>query len=299
MKKTLKSALMASVAVASMLLPTGANAQLLWEVSGNGAKESSYLFGTHHIAPATMMDSVKGMKDAMKGVDKVYGEVVMSELLAPQAQMGLATKYLMAPADSTLSKVLSVEQLDSVNNLLGRLSGGAANVSMLEVMKPALVSAQLLILENMKMFPDFNPQQQLDGMIQDFATAAGIPIGGLETPEDQMVLLYGKPISIQADELMKGIREFDDEAEKAKKLAAAYVGQDFDALAELFKIEEDAESESMKELLYDRNDSWMKIIKSKLPEESMFIAVGAGHLVGDHGLIQQLRQAGYTVTPVK
>ena len=45
---------------------------------------------------------------------------------------------------------------------------------------------------------------------------------------------------------------------------------------------------------------WVKkIIKSKLPEESMFIAVGAGHLVGDHGLIQQLRQAGYTVSPVK
>lgn len=299
MKKTLKNVLTASVAIAAMLLPAGANAQLLWEVSGNGAKETSYLFGTHHIAPATMMDSVKGMTDAIKGVDKVYGEVVMAELMNPQTQMEYATKYMLAPADSTLSKVLSVEQLDSVNNLLGRLSGGAANVSMLEMMKPSLVSAQLLILENMKMFPDFNPQQQLDGMIQDFATAAGIPVGGLETPEDQMVLLYGKPISIQADELMKGIREFDDEADKSKKLAVAYVGQDFNALAELFKIEEEAETESMKELLYDRNDSWMKIIKSKLPEESMFIAVGAGHLVGDHGLIQQLRQAGYTVSPVK
>lgn len=299
MKKTLKNVLTASVAVAAMLLPTSANAQLLWKVSGNGVKETSYLFGTHHIAPATMMDSVKGMTDAIKGVDKVYGEVVMAELMNPQTQMEYATKYMLAPADSTLSKVFSVEQLDSVNNLLGRLSGGAANVSMLEMMKPSLVSAQLLILENMKMFPDFNPQQQLDGMIQDFATAAGIPIGGLETPEDQMVLLYGKPISIQADELMKGIREFDDEAEKSKKLAVAYVGQDFNALAELFKIEEEAETESMKELLYDRNDSWMKIIKSKLPEESMFIAVGAGHLVGDHGLIQQLRQAGYTVSPVK
>lgn len=299
MKKTLKNVLTASVAIAAMLLPAGANAQLLWEVSGNGAKETSYLFGTHHIAPATMMDSVKGMTDAIKGVDKVYGEVVMAELMNPQTQMEYATKYMLAPADSTLSKVLSVEQLDSVNNLLGRLSGGAANVSMLEMMKPSLVSAQLLILENMKMFPDFNPQQQLDGMIQDFATAAGIPVGGLETPEDQMVLLYGKPISIQADELMKGIREFDDEADKSKKLAVAYVGQDFNALAELFKIEEGTETESMKELLYERNDSWMKIIKSKLPEESMFIAVGAGHLVGDHGLIQQLRQAGYTVSPVK
>ena len=231
MKKTLKNVLTASVAIAAMLLPAGANAQLLWEVSGNGAKETSYLFGTHHIAPATMMDSVKGMTDAIKGVDKVYGEVVMAELMNPQTQMEYATKYMLAPADSTLSKVLSVEQLDSVNNLLGRLSGGAANVSMLEMMKPSLVSAQLLILENMKMFPDFNPQQQLDGMIQDFATAAGIPVGGLETPEDQMVLLYGKPISIQADELMKGIREFDDEADKSKKLAVAYVGQDFNALA--------------------------------------------------------------------
>ncbi len=299
MKKTLKNVLTASVAIAAMLLPTSANAQLLWEVSGNGAKETSYLFGTHHIAPATMMDSVKGMKDAMKGVDKVYGEVVMSELLDPQAQMGLAAKYLMAPADSTLSKVLIPVQLDSVNNLLGRLSGGGANVSMLEMMKPAIVSAQLVILENMKTFPDFNPQQQLDGMIQDFASAAGIPVGGLETAEEQMQLLYGKPISIQANELMEAVRDFDNEAEKSKKLSEAYVTQDFNALSDIFKAVEEDETESLKKLLYDRNDSWMKIIKSKLPEESMFIAVGAGHLVGDHGLIQQLRQAGYTVSPVK
>lgn len=299
MKKTLKNVLTASVAIAAMLLPTSANAQLLWEVSGNGAKETSYLFGTHHIAPATMMDSVKGMKDAMKGVDKVYGEVVMSELLDPQAQMGLAAKYLMAPADSTLSKVLIPVQLDSVNNLLGRLSGGGANVSMLEMMKPTIVSAQLVILENMKTFPDFNPQQQLDGMIQDFASAAGIPVGGLETAEEQMQLLYGKPISIQANELMEAVRDFDNEAEKSKKLSEAYVTQDFNALSDIFKAVEEDETESLKKLLYDRNDSWMKIIKSKLPEESMFIAVGAGHLVGDHGLIQQLRQAGYTVSPVK
>ena len=33
-----------------------ANAQLLWKVSGNGLNQPSYIIGTHHLAPFSIMD---------------------------------------------------------------------------------------------------------------------------------------------------------------------------------------------------------------------------------------------------
>ena len=43
----------------------------------------------------------------------------------------------------------------------------------------------------------------------------------------------------------------------------------------------------------------MKKLKSILPERPVTIAVGAGHLPGDNGLLDLLRKEGYTVKPVK
>ncbi len=36
-----------------------------------------------------------------------------------------------------------------------------------------------------------------------------------------------------------------------------------------------------------------------MPEKSVVIAVGAGHLPGEFGVIKLLRKAGYKVEPVK
>ena len=59
------------------------------------------------------------------------------------------------------------------------------------------------------------------------------------------------------------------------------------------------DEETAKHMLYDRNDNWIKTIKDAVGHESIMVAVGIGHLVGERGLIKQLQDAGYTVTPVK
>jgi len=52
-------------------------------------------------------------------------------------------------------------------------------------------------------------------------------------------------------------------------------------------------------ITYDeRNKYWMKSIPDLIEKKSCFIAVGAGHLVGETGLINQLRKLGFTVEPV-
>ena len=281
---------------------SSANAQLLWRVSGNNAKGDSYLFGTHHMAPASVMDSIKGFTPALASVEEMYGEVEMPENPQSPEMVQLTMKYASAPADSTLTKVLTAAQLDSLNTLLASYTGGMLNAKQLDAFKPSMVSTQLAMLQSAKNFPDFNPMQQLDTQIQQRAAAANLPVRGLETMEEQFDILMNAPIMDQVDDLMEAVRNDSKSGEKAKKLADAYMTENLDAISEvLFKDEDmDPDDPMFKRLFDNRNASWVKKLTTDiLPSSKVFVAVGVGHLVGDKGLIKALQEAGYTVTPVK
>ena len=70
------------------------------------------------------------------------------------------------------------------------------------------------------------------------------------------------------------------------------------SLRQDLKLNEEPESDKVKELTVGRNLTWTPKIISKIKEGSCFIAVGLGHLRYKTGLIQLLRQAGYELKPV-
>ncbi len=282
----------------------GANAQILWKVSGNGAKADSYLFGTHHLAPLSMLDSVKGFAPALESVDAVAGEVDMKNMQAnAQSLMG----YMLAPADSALTAVLAPAQLDSLTQILAKYMGPQMTAAQLAPLKPAAVATQLALFESMATMDPAQAQamaagQQLDTEVQNRALAANKPIIAFETAEQQMGILMGAPIAEQARQLMEAVKQSLEgkAAESAKKLTDAYISQNLDAIAELMLEGDDMSEAELQRLIYDRNMGWAaKLIREILPESSVLVAVGAGHLPGKQGLIELLRAAGYTVEPVK
>lgn len=275
------------------------NAQILYKVSGNGAKGESYVMGTHHLAPLSILDSIEGFETAIKSVDAVYGEIEQSEMNSPATQQKMMA-IAMAPADSTLSKVFTKEQFDSINNIITKYSGGQATLNMFEPMKPALVSQQIALLMNMQAIPGFNPMQQLDTQVQLLGAQNGKELNGFETVDFQLNMLFGDPIAEQAEDLLEVIRDEEKMAQFSIKLYQAYMNQDIDKVHELM-LEPDMgmEPEDEEEMLTDRNENWAKQLATILPNKSVFICVGAGHLPGEKGLLNLLRQAGYTITPVK
>jgi len=52
-------------------------------------------------------------------------------------------------------------------------------------------------------------------------------------------------------------------------------------------------------LITGRNRTWAGILKDEMQTTPLLVVVGAGHLPAREGLLQLLRDAGYTVTPVK
>ena len=287
------------LSIAVLFVAISSNAQILYKVSGNGAKGDSYVMGTHHLAPISILDSLESFNSAINSVDAVYGEIDQSEMNSPQTQQKMMMKA-MAPADSTLSKVFTKEQYDSIDNVLKKYSGGQAALNMLEPMIPTLVSQQLAILINMQVIPNFNPMQQLDTHVKAIGAQAGKEVNGFETVDFQINVLFGDPISKQAEDLLESIRKEDMMKSFSFDLYNAYITQDIEKVRQLM-IDPDLglKPEDEAKMLTNRNINWVNQLKTILPQKSVFVCVGAGHLPGENGVLNLLRQAGYTITPVK
>ncbi len=285
--------------LAAFIMAMSANAQLLWKVSGNGCRADSYIFGTHHIAPVSILDNTNGFDIALSGVDQVYGEVDMSTLTDPTAQQSIVA-MAMAPAASTLSKLLLPAQLDSLNTVLAKYTNGMSTVAQMEPLKPAMIATQLAAMQSMVAIPEFSQNQQLDQVIQEKARAMGKEIHGFETLAQQMQMLMGNPLTEQAADLMTSIRNDDKSLAMARELFTAYSNGN---LAEMERIMTDPASgttpESTERLINQRNATWAEKLNGLMRQNSLLVAVGAGHLPGEKGLLQLLRNAGFTVEPVK
>lgn len=275
----------------------GLSAQRLWKISGNGLEKPSYIFGTHHLAPASMADSTAGFAEALAAVDRVYGEVDMSLAMAPAAQMKIAS-MIMAPADSTLSKVFTAEELAEIDAYLQRAVGPAMTAAMFEPYRPIMIDIALEMAMMKRILPDADPTNPLDGHIQQLARAEGKEVGGLETVEFQSALLYGSSIADQAASLLRTVRSGRDPLADSRMLYARYAEGDLDGLMTVMDRASAMTPEEADAMLYNRNSAWVNFLIGILPATSIMIVVGAGHLPGERGVINLLRKAGFSVNPV-
>lgn len=276
---------------------TSADAQLLWKISGNGLEKPSYIFGTHHMAPVSVLDSVPGFNEALASADKVYGEMIMADAMSPESQQ-MMMMAAMAPQDSTLTAILSPAAIDSLNTILAKYLGPQMTAAALNPVKPAMVSTLLAAAQTQAAFPQYNAAQQLDGEIQSRAAALGKEVGGLETMADQCQALFGGSILAQANDLMQAVRNDDMAIDVVKQLANAYLAGDLQAMLDIMENPATGfNDEQADRMINKRNADWMRVLAGMLPTMSVLIAVGAGHLPGDKGLISLLRREGYTVEP--
>ena len=280
----------------------GLHAQLLWKVEGHGLQKPSYLLGTHHFIPASFIDSIAGVKDAIDRCDVVYGEIDLSGM-DPVETREVMAEYAVAPSDSTLTDVMTSQQLDSLDVFLRNISSADYKLEASDLIrfKPALVNQAIIQLISMRI--PVGDGETMDGNIdvyvQEYAQIRNKRIKGLETFRQQCRLLYGKPLPEQVDELMQTIRDPYSLVDDDRELKEAYKNGDIDKLEKMFRDPEKISAADRKILLDNRNADWIETIEQTMPRQSMFIAVGLGHLLTDTGLIKMLRGRGYTVEAVK
>ena len=170
----------------------------------------------------------------------------------------------------------------------------------LRLLKPAVLTAQLNVMQMQKYFPkNLDPANMLDMAIQRRGEVLGKHVDGLETVDAQTKALFGASLVEQAEELVDFCRKDREFNTYSKQLCDAYRAQDLAAIeAIVFNKEYGMDDSDMERLSYERNRSWMDKITQTMPVQRALIAVGAAHLVGKEGLINLLREQGYTVEPV-
>lgn len=289
------------VLVVLLCITYGANAQLLWKVSGKDLAKPSYVFGTHHLAPLSITDSVPGFKQAMNETEQVYGEIVMEEMQSP-INMQKMQQAIMLPGDTTLHTLFNSAQYDSVAVKIKQLMG--VELQMFDKIKPAFLTAQISALIAMKTVEGFNPQQQLDGWIQSEAQKQGKVVAGLETMDFQMGVLFGtQTLQRQADQLLCTVMNLNKAEQQTRRMSAAYMKQDLKQLMEIVEEKQgnscDALPEEEEALIYRRNTNWAEVMPAIMKEKATFFAVGSGHLAGERGILNLLSKQGYTIEAVK
>ncbi|MGL5227702.1 MAG: TraB/GumN family protein [Bacteroidales bacterium] len=273
------------------------NAQLLWKISGNGLKKPSYLFGTHHLAPLSILDSIPAFNDAFSSCPIVYGEVVIGDKETIKKDTKKNYESMIAPPDSTLDLLLSehlYKKLDSITQKNMNLTA-----DQIKKLKPAAIYIQLIMIKSLKYFKDFNLNEQLDEVIQRRALSANKQIRSFETSQQQSNILYDTPVKKQLETLKAIIELYDECDQYIKRTKEAYMTQDINTLINLLNNETfGLNDNNPKNSSDERNLNWNEQLKEILPkDEPIFIAVGAGHLPGKNGLIELLRKQGYTVEP--
>jgi uncharacterized protein YbaP (TraB family) len=266
---------------------------LLWQISGNGLRQPSYLFGTIHMLckdDAVLSDS---LKKVIRNCKDVYLEVDMDNLFE---MMGLM-KSMKMRNDTTLADLMDKKDYDRVKTYFQEKSG-LIPFSMLETYKPLLAVSTLA-----ESSVPCESSVAMEQLIMEEAKRNDKNIKGLETMAYQAGIFDSIPYKLQAEQLIKYVDSSAVEKEQENKafneLADAYKQQDLQKLEELSNKNDIGIANFTDLLLYNRNRNWVIKLKSLMAAKPLVIAVGAGHLPGDKGVINLLRKAGYKVKPVK
>ena len=279
-----------------VIFSLASKAQLFYEITGNGLKEPSYLFGTHHLASDAIIKEYN-LDLFVDEVNQIVGEIDLT-----QDQMALAMAmqpYMMAPADSTISTLLSPEDFAAVDEVFKKYAPmPGMTLKMVDMMKPMVVTTMITVGVMSEQMSDFNPEVQLDSYLMKRGKEGGKKITPLETADFQASVLYNTtPIAIQAEDLVEVAKNPEKLISSSQKLNEAYANGDLETMMQLSE-QEDSSPEFMQALLDRRNADWLTKLPTILQDGPTFIAVGALHLAGDKGIVEGLRKLGYKVEGV-
>ncbi len=162
-------------------------------------------------------------------------------------------------------------------------------------MRPGLLAITLSTVQIMKM--GFLPEYGIDMYFALKATNAGKNIIELESIEQQLDLLLN--MSDENLYLKYTLRDLDNEEKLFNNIITLWQNGDARGMSGIIlePYEDDPKLELiLNELFFARNDKMTEKIKGFLKtDQKYFVVVGAGHLVGKKGIIDQLIKANYKV----
>lgn len=269
------------------------SAQVLYEISGNGTKQKSYILATNRYVHMQFLDTIPNVFKCFGRCNKVVTEFAMQDYEA----LAALRKAALLPDSVKLSNFYSEAEYTLIDNSL-RINLGMG-LDKLCRMKPSYLT-EMFRTELMKQWLQYDEQHSMENFFEVVASERDMPVIGLDNIGETMYMLFDRePFHWQCKELLKVIEYPENEVKQERVLRDMYRDGRLSDMA--FQIEGPDNTTSISFSDYKvycaRNEQWVKRLHSILGQGGAFITLNANYLGGEEGLLQQLRSAGYRVRP--
>ena len=258
---------------------------VLWEIQGNGLPAKSYLFGTFHTAPYTIVDSFPALKSIMQKCNFGIFEQGGSDI-------GIVKDTVVN--SPSLDEVFTKSEYALVDSFFTSTSFGSIkphnNDASLEMMLQVVLMLKKGELDQKEMFfDDYFKTFMNDSLGKSiFQLDEPIEMAKLNAATNYRQLAKAIVYLIKND---FNLQELYPSTHLNESLFISSLQQDL-------KLNEEPENETIRELTVGRNLIWLPKIIDKMMEGPCFIAVGLRHLGYKTGLINLLQQKGYQLKPM-
>jgi uncharacterized protein len=270
----------------------GAPKHFLWKVTGS--KGVVYLLGTIHAAKADFYPLPSIIEDSFEKADTLIEEIDISEPAeVARAQQGLIEDGSYPKGDTITNHLSEVTR----SHLAAYLKKGDLPEPAIAHLRPWLVSMLVAQLELQRM--GFDPSHGLDQHFLKEARQSHKQIGALEDAASQLKLLSSLSEELQDRVLLSSLVDMEKSHDVLDLLTRAWQSGNDAAMQELItsSVREYPQLKPLMTKLFDDRNTAMavKIERFLQTPNSYFVAVGAGHLVGDKGILSELRRKNFMV----
>lgn len=290
------------------------DAHLIFRISGGGLEKPSYMLGTVHVMSGNLLDSIPAFTNAEAQCQQLYAELDFTNKQRKETMREHGQKIISLPDSMTIFDVLDEEKTGILNEKMKavfKINLADSAYKELWKMQPVAFTGMFtlsVIAELMKKYPNVNRGNMMDSGCITRAKSRGWQIGELDRMiQDQdsvakMQETLTHSIDVQVDSLMSFLEKYDTwktntekQYEQTQRIIEYWMNSDYDGL--------EAYSASVVDmahpLIVDRNRKWLPIITDAIRAMPTLFVFGAAHLPGTNGIVNMLRQAGYTVEQIK
>jgi uncharacterized protein YbaP (TraB family) len=260
----------------------------LWKVVSKNS--TVYLLGSVHLLKSNAYPLSQAIEQAFHESNRLVLEVNMDSLNSPDSQQMVLSKALL-PEGKTLDQILSPATVQAVREKVETLG---LDIEALKRMKPWFLSLSLVAMKMQQL--GYDAQHGVDRHFFDRARKAKKEVLGLETAEFQISLLDSLPAKTQEESLLQTLKELDQFEKEFDQIVRAWAAGEEKQLDRLLLESFKEYPDVYAKLINERNQNWLPKIEGYFVSGSKtLIVVGAAHLVGRDGLVQILKQKGYSL----
>lgn len=259
---------------------------MLFEIHGPHA--TVYLLGSVHLLTPTTGVLPAVVDTAFAHASRVVFETNMDTLQA--RGMELMTRGRL-PQGKTLRDVVDAKTYARLDSVLPRYGLTTAQVGHMKPWMLSLVLSQITMMR-----AGFQPQLGVDMQLANRARAAAKPTGGLESADFQLGLFDTISPADQIALLDESLVSPDSAIANITSLRDAWLRADMHAIDSITTEDIGDHPALLATMVTDRTRNWVPALEQMLHGSSdVLVVVGAGHLVGEKGLVALLKARGYTI----